>query len=59
MSWGVEVNNAFFLDGWPKTGFLEKFQPDFFFDDQIRHIEPAKATMPSGHVPYGIANEKP
>ncbi|MBS1703684.1 MAG: 5'-nucleotidase [Armatimonadetes bacterium] len=57
MSWGVEVDNAFFLDGWPKTGFLEKFQPDFFFDDQLRHIDPAKALIPSGHVPYGIANE--
>jgi 5'-nucleotidase len=59
MAWGVEVNQAFFLDGWPKTGFLEKFQPDFFFDDQLGHIELAKATVPSGHVPYGIANIAP
>ncbi|RYG23762.1 5'-nucleotidase [bacterium] len=58
-SWGIEVNQAFFLDGLPKTPFLEAFQPDFFFDDQMAHIEGARSTVPSGHVDYGIANEIP
>jgi len=45
------------LDGLEKKPFLEAFQPDIFFDDQMAHIEPAKATVHSGHVPNGIANE--
>lgn len=59
LSWKVSVDQAFFLDGLEKTGFLEQFQPDFFFDDQMAHIDPAKMLVHSGHVPYGIANETP
>jgi len=57
LAWGVRVDQAMFLDGLEKKPFLEAFQPDIFFDDQMAHIEPAKATVNSGHVPNGIANE--
>lgn len=57
LHWGIQVDQALFLDGLEKRPFLDVFQPDFFFDDQLTHIEPAKDTTPSGHVPYGVANE--
>lgn len=57
MHWGIRIDQAFFLNGLPKTEFLAVFKPDFFFDDQLGHIEPARGVVPSGHVPYGIANE--
>jgi len=57
VQWGVRVDHAIFLDGLEKRPFLEAFQPDIFFDDQMVHIEPAKATVHSGHVPNGVVNE--
>ncbi len=59
LHWGIQVDQALFLDGLEKRPFLDVFQPDFFFDDQLAHINPAMGTTPSGHVPYGIANEAP
>ena len=46
-----------FLGGLAKSEFLRTFEPDFFFDDQTRHVEAASAHVPSGHVPHGVANE--
>jgi hypothetical protein len=40
-----------------KTKILHAFRPHIFFDDQVRHVLPASKLVPSGHVPYGIANE--
>ena len=57
MAWQVEVDEAIFLGGLPKGPFLRKFEPDFFFDDQTRHVESAAEHVPSGHVPHGVANE--
>ncbi|HSN32630.1 MAG TPA: 5'-nucleotidase, partial [Ideonella sp.] len=31
--------------------------PDFFFDDQTRHVEGAADHVPAGHVAAGVANE--
>jgi 5'-nucleotidase len=56
MDWRIEVDEAMFLGGLPKGEFLREFEPDFFFDDQIGHVENATAHVPSGHVATGIKN---
>ncbi len=58
MDWHIEVDEAMFLGGLPKGEFLRQFEPDFFFDDQTRHVESAAEHVPSGHVPHGVANER-
>lgn len=57
MDWNIEVDEAMFLGGLAKGEFLRKFEPDFFFDDQTRHVESASRHVPSGHVLHGVANE--
>ena len=57
MDWRVQVDEAFFLGGLDKGPFLREFEPDFYFDDQTRHVDSAAQHVPSGHVPHGIANE--
>ncbi len=57
MDWNIQIDEAFFLGGLPKGDFLRKFEPDFFFDDQTRHVQSASAHVAAGHVPHGIANE--
>jgi 5'-nucleotidase len=57
MDWNVNVDEAMFLGGGEKGPFLREFEPDFFFDDQTRHVESAAQHVPSGHVPHGVANE--
>jgi len=56
MDWRIEVDQAMFLGGLPKGEFLREFEPDFFFDDQTRHVESAADHVPSGHVASGVAN---
>ena len=56
MDWHITVDEAMFLGGLEKTGFLREFEPDFFFDDQTVHIESAARHVPSGHVASGIRN---
>jgi len=56
MEWNVEIDEALFLGGLAKGPFLREFEPDFFFDDQTRHVESAAGHVPSGHVTHGIAN---
>ena len=56
MAWHIEVDEAMFLGGLPKGGFLREFEPDFFFDDQTGHVASAAAHVPSGHVTSGISN---
>ena len=58
LSWNIRIDEAFFLGGLPKADFLKTFEPDFFFDDQIRHCEPASHHVSTGHVSYGVANEE-
>ncbi|MCC7327072.1 MAG: 5'-nucleotidase [Burkholderiales bacterium] len=57
MDWNIDVDEAMFLGGLSKGEFLRVFEPDFFFDDQTRHVESAAAHVPSGHVPHGVSNE--
>ncbi|MBU6494183.1 5'-nucleotidase [Pandoraea sp.] len=56
MAWEIEVDEAMFLGGLDKGTFLREFQPDFFFDDQLRHCESAREVTATGHVPIGITN---
>jgi 5'-nucleotidase len=50
-SWDVRVDESFFLGGVSKAGFLEALGAHIFFDDQRVHLDPAKNTTPSAHVP--------
>ncbi len=54
-SWGVEVNEAFFLGGIAKSRVLEVMRPHIFFDDQEVHLADLDS-IAGVHVPYGIAN---
>jgi len=56
MGWQIDVDEAMFLGGLDKGGFLREFEPDFFFDDQTGHIESAARHVPAGHVVSGISN---
>jgi 5'-nucleotidase len=56
MDWKIQVDEAMFLGGLPKGEFLREFEPDFFFDDQTRHVTHAAQHVPAGHVAAGIAN---
>ena len=56
MDWDIEVDEAMFLGGLPKGEFLREFEPDFFFDDQIGHVDSASAHVPAGHVASGVSN---
>ncbi|HSV82085.1 MAG TPA: 5'-nucleotidase [Ramlibacter sp.] len=56
MDWRIQVDEAMFLGGLPKGEFLREFEPDFFFDDQTRHVSHAALHVPAGHVAAGIAN---
>jgi 5'-nucleotidase len=57
MDWKIDVDEAMFLGGLDKGPFLREFEPDFYFDDQTRHVESAGAHVPAGHVPHGVTNE--
>ncbi|HTP71203.1 MAG TPA: 5'-nucleotidase [Burkholderiaceae bacterium] len=56
MDWQIEVDEAMFLGGLSKGEFLREFEPDFFFDDQTRHVEAAAEHVPAGHVASGVTN---
>lgn len=55
-SWGVRVNDAFFLGGIEKARVLRVLRPHIFFDDQLGHLEVAADEIPSVHVPFGVVN---
>jgi 5'-nucleotidase len=57
MSWDIEVDEAMFLGGLEKGPFLQIFEPDFYFDDQITHVQSAPATVSAGHVDSGVVNK--
>ena len=51
-SWGVRVDEAFFLGGVPKKEILGAFGAHIFFDDQRTHAEPASELLAAAVVPY-------
>ena len=55
-SWGLRVNDGFFLGGWEKSAVLQVLKPHIFFDDQMTHLESTMELVPSVHVPFGIKN---
>lgn len=55
-SWGLRVNDGFFLGGWEKSAVLQILKPHIFFDDQMTHLDGTKDLVPSVHVPFGIKN---
>jgi 5'-nucleotidase len=56
MNWKIQVDEAMFLGGLDKGEFLREFEPDFFFDDQTRHVTNAALHVPAGHVSAGVTN---
>ncbi len=58
-SWGVTVNDAFFLGGADKGRVLRVLRPHIFFDDQRGHLDPVSREVASVLVPYGVTNEAP
>jgi 5'-nucleotidase len=54
--WGVSADETFFLGGIEKRRVLEKLKPHIYFDDQMTHLKSAAGTIPSVHVPFGVAN---
>ena len=56
-TWGIEVDEVFFLGGIEKKRVIDEFKPHIFFDDQIQHIEGVAGATPCAHVPFGVANE--
>ena len=55
-SWGVNVNDAFFLGGIEKAKVLRVLRPHIFFDDQQTHLTSAIDHIAGVHIPYGVAN---
>ncbi len=56
LTWEVNVDEAFFLGGLPKTDILRAFRPHIFFDDQEVHCIPASKVVSTGRVPGRSAN---
>ena len=57
--WNIRIDEALFLGGLAKSEFLQAFAADIFFDDQTGHCELAMQHVATGHVPFGVANERP
>lgn len=53
---GIDADELFLLGGIEKKLVLDVLKPHIFFDDQVGHLEPASASTPSVHIPFGIAN---
>lgn len=56
-SWGIKIDQAFFLGGLDKTYILKEFKPQIFFDDQHVHTDKASLVVPAGTVPYKSDSE--
>lgn len=51
-SWGVYVDQMFFLGGLTKSRILKAFKPHIFFDDQDSHLDGAALDIPCAKVLY-------
>ena len=56
-TWGISIDEMFFLGGLPKAPVLQKLRPHIFFDDQMSYCKNASKVVPTCHVPYGVANK--
>lgn len=57
-TWGVDINESFFLGGIHKVEILKAFRPHIFFDDQKKHCDLASDSIATGHVPYVQSADK-
>ncbi|WP_417816196.1 5'-nucleotidase [Thalassospira alkalitolerans] len=55
-TWGIDVNEAFFMGGVEKSLVLNILKPHIFFDDQRTHLDENSSILPSVHIPFGVAN---
>jgi 5'-nucleotidase len=55
-TWGVSVDETFFLGGMEKSRVVSVLKPHIFFDDQRSHLQSVAGNVPMVHVPFGIAN---
>lgn len=56
-SWGIDINEAFFLGGIDKSRILNVMRPHIYFDDQMGHLDHLDK-IPAVHIPFGIVNNK-
>lgn len=56
-SWGVAVDEAYFLGDLSKKEVVKAFNAHIFFDDQDKHAGPASEIVPSARVPYRSGSE--
>lgn len=56
-SWGIDINEAFFLGGIDKSRVLNVMRPHIYFDDQMGHLDHLDK-IPAVHIPFGIVNQK-
>jgi len=53
-TWGIRIDESFFLGGLDKGLFLKEFGADIFFDDQHKHCKSAAQYVSTGHVPNAL-----
>lgn len=58
-SWGILVDETFFMGGIEKRRVLEVLRPHIYFDDQLVHLTPTASSIPSVHIPFGVKNCTP
>lgn len=56
-AWNVRIDESLFLGGLDKGDFLQTFNADIFFDDQIGHCNSTQKHVLTGHVPNGVKND--
>lgn len=54
-TWGVRIDEAFFMGGASKDEVLKAFSPHIYFDDQDVHLKTASRHVPVAQVPYRSA----
>lgn len=55
-SWGISVDNAFYMGGHDKVPILSAYRPHLFLDDSPSNTAMARTAATSVHVPFGISN---
>jgi 5'-nucleotidase len=58
-SWGIHVDEAFFMGGVDKAGILAAFQPHIYFDDQEGHCLSAAQVVSTARVPIPLVDAAP
>lgn len=56
-SWGISVDDAFYMGGHDKVPVLSAYRPHLFLDDSPENTELARTAATSVHVPFGVSNE--